>query len=127
MLSVQTQSIGYLPSNLHTGKQLANSSFLVVLLPPLGTGVLQIAQLEKKLEQLKQEKHDYFSRLKKVLHQEDETKKRAQQKEYGAMLSVGSVMVAGWFVCLILRPPWFSLVVRALHTCNRSVRVLSPG
>jgi len=41
----------------------------------------QITQLEKKLEQLKQEKHELFSQLKKVLHQEDDTRKRAQQKE----------------------------------------------
>ncbi|WAR04994.1 hypothetical protein MAR_020363, partial [Mya arenaria] len=41
----------------------------------------KITQLEKKLEQLRQEKHDYFSQLKKVLHQEDETRKRAQQKD----------------------------------------------
>lgn len=41
----------------------------------------QIQQLEKKLEGLKQEKHELFSQLKKVLHQEDETRKRAQIKE----------------------------------------------
>ena len=61
---------------------LADSNFYYLsFFMNTGPGVLQIAQLEKKLEQLKQEKHDYFSRLKKVLHQEDETKKRAQQKE----------------------------------------------
>lgn len=37
--------------------------------------------MEKKLETLKAEKHELFSQLKKVLHQEDETRKRAQIKE----------------------------------------------
>lgn len=41
----------------------------------------QIQNMEKKLETLKQEKHELFSQLKKVLHQEDETRKRAQIKE----------------------------------------------
>ncbi|XP_052265253.1 G protein pathway suppressor 2-like [Dreissena polymorpha] len=41
----------------------------------------QITQLEKKLELLRQEKHACFSQLKKVLHQEDETRKKAQQKD----------------------------------------------
>lgn len=48
----------------------------------------QIAQLEKKLEQLKAEKHELFSQLKKVLHQEDETRKRAQLKEQSELMSV---------------------------------------
>ena len=43
--------------------------------------ILQISQLEKKLEQLRVEKHELFSQLKKVLHQEDETRKRTQLKE----------------------------------------------
>lgn len=42
---------------------------------------LKIAQLDKKMEDLKAEKHDLFSQLKKVLHQEDETRKKAQLKE----------------------------------------------
>ena len=33
------------------------------------------------MEALKNEKHELFSQLKKVLHQEDETKKKAQLKE----------------------------------------------
>ena len=37
--------------------------------------------MEKKLEGLKQDKHELFSQLKKVLHHEDETRKRAQIKE----------------------------------------------
>ena len=41
----------------------------------------QIQRIEKSLEGLKQEKHELFSQLKKVLHQEDETRKRAQIKE----------------------------------------------
>ncbi|XP_059160962.1 G protein pathway suppressor 2-like [Physella acuta] len=45
----------------------------------------QIAQLEKKLEILKGQKHELFSQLKKVLHQEDETRRRAQQKEQNEM------------------------------------------
>ncbi|XP_053408577.1 G protein pathway suppressor 2-like isoform X2 [Mercenaria mercenaria] len=48
----------------------------------------QISQLEKKLEQLKAEKHELFSQLKKVLHQEDETRKRAQLKEQSELMSV---------------------------------------
>ena len=42
---------------------------------------LKVSQLNKKIETLKQEKHELFSQLKKVLHQEDETRKRAQLKE----------------------------------------------
>lgn len=53
----------------------------------------QIAQLEKKLEQLKAEKHELFSQLKKVLHQEDETRKRAQIKEQKF------VKFKVWFYC----------------------------
>ncbi|KAK6972966.1 G protein pathway suppressor 2 [Biomphalaria glabrata] len=45
----------------------------------------QILQLEKKLEILKGQKHDLFSQLKKVLHQEGETRRRAQQKEQSEM------------------------------------------
>ncbi len=41
----------------------------------------QICKLEDKLEGLKREKHELFSQLKKVLHQEGETKKKAQLKE----------------------------------------------
>lgn len=43
--------------------------------------LLKITQLDKKMEDLKAEKHDLFSQLKKVLHQEDETRKKAQLKE----------------------------------------------
>ncbi|XP_060577476.1 G protein pathway suppressor 2-like isoform X2 [Ruditapes philippinarum] len=48
----------------------------------------QISQLEKKLEQLGSEKHELFSQLKKVLHQEDETRKRTQLKEQSELMSV---------------------------------------
>ncbi|BFZ05144.1 hypothetical protein BsWGS_08183 [Bradybaena similaris] len=41
----------------------------------------QILQLEEKLEMLKKQKSELFSQLKKVLYQEDETRRRAQQKE----------------------------------------------
>lgn len=41
----------------------------------------QIINLEKRLEELKQQKKDIYSQLKKASHQEDETFKRAQQKE----------------------------------------------
>nr|KAG5699789.1 hypothetical protein BaRGS_013509 [Batillaria attramentaria] len=41
----------------------------------------QLAQLERKLEQLRQEKHQLFLQLKKVLNQEEETRRRAQIKE----------------------------------------------
>lgn len=37
--------------------------------------------METKHESLKNEKHELFSQLKKVLHQEDETRRRAQLKE----------------------------------------------
>ena len=40
-----------------------------------------MANLETKLESLKREKHELFSQLKKVLHQEGETKKKVQLKE----------------------------------------------
>ncbi|KAK2153403.1 hypothetical protein LSH36_298g02005 [Paralvinella palmiformis] len=48
----------------------------------------QIGQLEDRLEALKGEKHELFSQLKKVLHQEDESRKRAQLKEHNEMLSL---------------------------------------
>lgn len=48
----------------------------------------QIAHLEKRLETLNQEKHELFSQLKKVLHQEDETRKRAQIKEQSELMSL---------------------------------------
>uniref|UniRef100_A0A0B6ZVC0 G protein pathway suppressor 2 n=1 Tax=Arion vulgaris TaxID=1028688 RepID=A0A0B6ZVC0_9EUPU len=41
----------------------------------------QIAQLEDKLEILKKQKSELFSQLKKVLYQEEETRRRALQKE----------------------------------------------
>ena len=42
---------------------------------------MQIAEFERRLEILKNEKHELFSQLKKVLHHEDESRKRAQLKE----------------------------------------------
>ncbi|KAK3730642.1 hypothetical protein RRG08_060310 [Elysia crispata] len=45
----------------------------------------QIIALEKRLEELKQQKKDIYSQLKKASHQEDETLKRAQQKEQSEM------------------------------------------
>ena len=42
---------------------------------------LKLSQLEAKLDTLKQEKHGLFSELKKVLHQENEMRQRAQMKE----------------------------------------------
>ncbi|XP_041377918.1 G protein pathway suppressor 2-like [Gigantopelta aegis] len=46
----------------------------------------QIGQLEKRLKELETEKHELFSRLKKVLHQEDESRRRTQIKEQNEML-----------------------------------------
>lgn len=43
--------------------------------------IMQIQKLEEKLEGFKQEKHELFSQLKKVLNQEEEARKRAQMKE----------------------------------------------
>ena len=40
----------------------------------------QISQLERRFESLKQEKHELFSELKKVLHQEDESKKKQMRE-----------------------------------------------
>lgn len=48
----------------------------------------QIAQLEKKLEELRSDKHQLFLQLKKVLNQEEETRRRAQLKEQSEMLSL---------------------------------------
>lgn len=48
----------------------------------------QISQLEKRLEHLNQEKHELFSQLKKVLHQEEDMRKRAQLKEQSELLSL---------------------------------------
>lgn len=45
----------------------------------------QIFQLEEKLKVLKQEKHEMFQQLKKVLNQESEMKQRAQVKEQNEM------------------------------------------
>ncbi|XP_064650783.1 G protein pathway suppressor 2-like isoform X2 [Lineus longissimus] len=47
-----------------------------------------IRQQETKLDSLKKEKHELFSQLKKVLHQEDETRRRAQVKEQNELLSM---------------------------------------
>ena len=51
-----------------------------VALAPLAVFVLQISQLQAKMENLKKDKNELFNQLKKVL-QEDENKKRAQIKE----------------------------------------------
>ncbi|KAI0216163.1 hypothetical protein LSAT2_031801 [Lamellibrachia satsuma] len=48
----------------------------------------QISQLQQKMESLKQEKHELFSQLKKVLHQEDESRKRAQMKDHSELLAM---------------------------------------
>lgn len=50
---------------------------------------LQLTHLEKKLKELKAEKHELFNQLKKVLH-EDETKRRAMIKETKYVLSINS-------------------------------------
>ncbi|XP_029647473.1 G protein pathway suppressor 2 isoform X1 [Octopus sinensis] len=47
----------------------------------------QIGMMESKHESLKNEKHELFSQLKKVLHQEDETRRRAQLKEQSELLN----------------------------------------
>ncbi|XP_074652573.1 uncharacterized protein LOC141906967 [Tubulanus polymorphus] len=49
----------------------------------------QVSELEKKLESLRTEKHELFSSLKKVLHHEDETKRRTQLKEHNELLQMG--------------------------------------
>ncbi|KAK7105807.1 G protein pathway suppressor 2-like isoform X2 [Littorina saxatilis] len=48
----------------------------------------QISQLEKRLDQLRSDKHQLFLQLKKVLNQEEETRRRAQLKEQSEMLSL---------------------------------------
>lgn len=48
----------------------------------------QIVQLEKRLEDLRSDKHQLFLQLKKVLNQEEETRRRAQLKEQSEMLSL---------------------------------------
>ncbi|CAH1779184.1 unnamed protein product [Owenia fusiformis] len=48
----------------------------------------QVLELEKKLEKLRREKHDMFSQLKKVLHHEDEARRRTQIKEDEYMQSM---------------------------------------
>ena len=47
-----------------------------------------ISQLDKRLEQLRSDKHQLFLQLKKVLNQEEETRHRAQLKEQSEMLSL---------------------------------------
>lgn len=48
----------------------------------------QVKQLEAKLEQLKGEKHELFSQFKKVLHQEDETRKRSIKEQQSEVISM---------------------------------------
>lgn len=48
----------------------------------------QIGIMDSKHESLKNEKHELFSQLKKVLHQEDETRRRAQIKEQSELLNI---------------------------------------
>lgn len=55
----------------------------------------QVTQLDKKLEDLKSEKHELFCQLKKVLHQEDETRKKAQLKEQSDLQIMNHSTVLG--------------------------------
>ncbi|XP_062610985.1 G protein pathway suppressor 2-like [Saccostrea cucullata] len=77
----------------------------------------QIAQLDKKMEELKTEKHELFSQLKKVLHQEDESRKKAQLKEQSELQIMQHSTVLGLPHAMsgrpmLYRPPsqpaWFS-------------------
>ncbi|KAK3107395.1 hypothetical protein FSP39_013705 [Pinctada imbricata] len=68
----------------------------------------QIVELEKKLETLKTEKHELFSQLKKVLHQEDESRKRAalkEQSEIHIMQQMGLPHAAMSGRPMLYRPP----------------------
>jgi len=56
----------------------------------------QLVQLEAKLDALKQEKHGLFSELKKVLHQENEMRQRAQMKEQKYVLCKLSSFTEVW-------------------------------
>ncbi|KAL5020279.1 hypothetical protein ScPMuIL_003171 [Solemya velum] len=54
----------------------------------LGQTREQILQLDKKLEDLTQEKHILFSQLKKLLHQEEESRRRIRIKEQSELMSL---------------------------------------
>ena len=59
---------------------------------------LQILQLEKRLEQLRSDKHQLFLQLKKVLNQEEETRRRAQLKEQRYYLVLSSFTMPTCFI-----------------------------
>ena len=50
--------------------------------------VNQLLQLEKRLAELKKEKHGLFSELKKVLHQENEIRQRETERQMKEQKSV---------------------------------------
>ncbi|KAK7487184.1 hypothetical protein BaRGS_00021536 [Batillaria attramentaria] len=74
-----------------------------------------LAQLERKLEQLRQEKHQLFLQLKKVLNQEEETRRRAQIKEQSEMLSLQQQAYSQHG----LGPSGHPVMLQASHMSNR--------
>ncbi|XP_025103012.1 G protein pathway suppressor 2-like isoform X2 [Pomacea canaliculata] len=75
----------------------------------------QIAQLERKLEQLRSEKHQVFLQLKKVLNQEEETRRRAQLKEQSEMVSLQQQA----FTQHGLTPSGHTVMLQATHMSSR--------
>ncbi|XP_076438290.1 uncharacterized protein LOC143277391 isoform X2 [Babylonia areolata] len=75
----------------------------------------QISQLEKRLDQLRSNKHQLFLQLKKVLHQEEETRRRAQLKEQSEMLSLQQQA----FSQHGLGPSGHPVMLQASHLSNR--------
>lgn len=84
----------------------------------------QLGQLEHKLTELKEEKHQLFLQLKKVLH-EDENRKRAQVKEANEMVAVShgyapQVMNLG-------APPPLYMHAPGPHLLNRAPALYKVG
>ncbi|KAL8589041.1 hypothetical protein ACOMHN_055054 [Nucella lapillus] len=77
----------------------------------------QISQLEKRLEHLRSNKHQLFLQLKKVLNQEDETRRRAQLKEQSEMLSLQVQQQA--FSQHGLGPSGHPVMLQASHMSSR--------
>ncbi|XP_048756320.1 G protein pathway suppressor 2-like isoform X2 [Ostrea edulis] len=85
----------------------------------------QISQLDKKMEDLKTEKHELFSQLKKVLHQEDETRKKAQLKEQSELQIMQHSTVLGLPHAMsgrpmLYRPPQPTMVQQVAMKRGRS-------
>jgi len=55
--------------------------------------LIQLLQLEQRLDELKKEKHGLFSELKKVLHQENEIRQRETERQMKEQKCVYLILV----------------------------------